>query len=140
MDFSTAGDSVLKGAALVVALGVLAGAGIRLYRFIDRMEDAWRAVTKIAAETQPNGGASLRDAVDTTKKNITELVQIAGRNRRDIDRLLDGQARLDTRIESINGWLFASHMANEALTENLTTRDPAARTRVTDSPEERENT
>jgi hypothetical protein len=56
-------QGVITAGAVIVAIGVIWRGGMALYRFIRKVDDTWRKVSVIAAETKPNGGSSLRDAV-----------------------------------------------------------------------------
>ncbi len=140
MDLGGLDERVLQIAALLVALGIIFRLFIKFYKFLDKMEDAWRKVSAIAMETRPNGGSSLRDAVDTTATAVTELVTAVATTQRDLERVQDRLDRTDTSLSAVNGWLMAYGIQQETLAKNLTTRDPEARTRDSDLPTDRRTT
>jgi len=89
-------DSILRMAALVVALGLIGAAVWKVGRFarramhaVNRVDQAIETLSSIAAEFQPNHGSSLKDVVDRIESTADDAAAGVESTREEVRQLRD---------------------------------------------------
>lgn len=87
--------------AVISAVGlVLSGVLVELVRTRRRADSAAQQGAEVARQVVPNGGASLRDAIDRIEATLREHGKVQSKHG---ERLAAMEARLDERLHRISG-------------------------------------
>jgi hypothetical protein len=64
---------VLAVSAVLVAVVAGAGAAWKIWKAIDKVEDAWAVLSDIAEQFKPNGGQSLYDRITSLEHRVKQI-------------------------------------------------------------------
>lgn len=64
---------VLGASGLLVAVVAGAGAAWKIWKAIDKVEDAWAVLSDIAEQFKPNGGQSLYDRITSLEHRVKQI-------------------------------------------------------------------
>lgn len=84
---------VMAISALLVAIAAGGAAVWKIWKVIDKAEDAWQVLSEIAEQFRPNGGNSLHDRIVTLEGSVTQI-------QKDIESVLIERPRKEPAVRA----------------------------------------